>query len=212
MTEADKNNASTQVQAASKSKGAASRARSVAFCGLSIAFIAVCAWVSIPLGPVPFTLQTFALVFTVSVLAPRESLSAIAIYLLMGAIGLPVFSAMRGGIGVIMGPSGGFLWGYFVAAVFAILARATVMRIAAPAKAAGAKGGRAAEPSLAADIVAGGVYALVSYVCGCAWYMALAQVDLVAALMTSVVPFVLVDALKVAAAIIAARTVRRAIR
>ena len=100
-------------------KGAAARTRSLAFVGLSIAIMAVSAWVTVPLGPVPFTLQMFALVFAIVVLTPRECIAAVTGYLLLGAVGLPVFSGMRGGIGVLAGPTGGFLWGYLLGAAAA---------------------------------------------------------------------------------------------
>lgn len=204
----------------------ASRARSVAFCGLSVALLAVCAWVTVPLGPVPFTLQIFAAVFALCALSPRECLAVFAIYLLMGTVGLPVFSGMRGGIGVIAGPSGGFLWGYLVGAAVAVAARVALARLAAAvgkesqraacspvveghAHAAFAKG---CAPSLAVDIVTGALFVMVAYACGCAWYMFVAQVDLAAAILTSVVPFVLVDALKTVAAVLTARAVRKAVR
>ena len=89
----------------------ASRTRSIAFVGLSMALLAVSAWISIPVGPVPFTLQTFVVVFAFLVLTPRECVAALTGYLALGAIGLPLFSSMRGGIGVLAGPTGGFLWG-----------------------------------------------------------------------------------------------------
>lgn len=88
------------------------RTRSVVFVGLTIAIMAVSAWVVVPLGPIPFTLQMFAITFAIVVLSPKEAIAAITGYLLLGAVGVPVFSGMRGGIGVLAGPTGGFLWGY----------------------------------------------------------------------------------------------------
>ncbi len=84
---------------------ASARTRSVAFVGLAIAIIAVSAWVTVPLGPIPFTLQMFAVTFAVVVLSPKEAIASIAGYLLLGAVGVPVFSGMRGGIGVLAGPT-----------------------------------------------------------------------------------------------------------
>ena len=99
--------------AGAKGAGTASRTRSVAFVGLTIALMSVSAWVSVPLGPVPFTLQTFVMVFALLALAPKECLAAIAGYLILGGVGLPLFSSMRGGLGVLAGPvfSGAFSWG-----------------------------------------------------------------------------------------------------
>ena len=100
---------------------ASARTRSVAFVGLTIAIMAVSAWVTVPLGPVPFTLQMFAITFAIVVLRPKEAIAAIAGYLLLGAVGVPVFSGMRGGLGVLAGPTGGFLWGYLLGVSAAVL-------------------------------------------------------------------------------------------
>ena len=97
-----------------------SRTRTIAFTALSIAIIAVSAWITVPIGPIPFTLQMFAVTLAIIVLAPRQAIAAIAGYLVLGAIGVPVFSGMRGGIGVLMGPTGGFLWGYLIGVSVAV--------------------------------------------------------------------------------------------
>ena len=90
----------------------ASRTRSIAFVALTIALLGVSAWVSIPIGPVMLTLQMFAVMFAIMVLTPKQCMASIAGYLALGAIGLPMFSGMRGGIGMLMGPTGGYLWGF----------------------------------------------------------------------------------------------------
>lgn len=82
----------------------AQRTRSVAFVGLTIAIIAVSAWVVVPIGPIPFTLQMFAITFAIVVLSPKEAIAAITGYLLLGAVGVPVFSGMRGGISTYDSP------------------------------------------------------------------------------------------------------------
>lgn len=81
---------------------------------MSVAILAVCSWISIPaLGPlVPFTLQTFA-VFVISGLFDwKKSISAIAVYILLGAVGVPVFSNFKGGIAALTGPTGGYIVGF----------------------------------------------------------------------------------------------------
>ena len=83
----------------------ASRTRSIAFVGLSIALIAVSAWITIPLGPIPFTLQMLSISFLIYALRPTEAIAAIYGYVVLGAIGVPLFSGMRCGIWVIIGPT-----------------------------------------------------------------------------------------------------------
>ena len=113
----------------------ASRTRSIAFVALTIALLGVSAWVSIPIGPVMLTLQMFAVMFAIMVLTPKQCMASIAGYLALGAIGLPMFSGMRGGIGMLMGPTGGYLWGFLLAAAVALLVREGLRR------AIGEKGG-----------------------------------------------------------------------
>ena len=108
---------------ASTKAGSASRARPIAFVGLSIALMGVSAWVAIPFGPILLTLQMFAVSFAILVLKPRECMAAITGYLVLGAIGLPLFSGMRGGIGMLLGPTGGYLWGYLLGVGAALLVR-----------------------------------------------------------------------------------------
>ena len=72
--------------------------------------IAVLAQISMPIGPVPFTLQNFAIGLIATVFRPREAVLSVGIYLLLGAIGLPVFANGGAGFHVLVGPSAGYLW------------------------------------------------------------------------------------------------------
>jgi biotin transport system substrate-specific component len=86
------------------------------------AFVALCAHISIPLGftPVPITLQPFAVLLLGLLLAPRESFTAMVVYLLEGAAGMPVFSPHGpGGIAQLFGPTGGYLMAAPLAAALA---------------------------------------------------------------------------------------------
>lgn len=174
-----------------------SRTRSISFGALSIAIIAVSAWITIPIGPIPFTLQMFAVTFAILVLTPKQCLSAIAGYLALGALGVPVFSGMRGGIGVLMGPTGGFLWGYLIgaAAACALLALFRARGI----------------DNFAVSVSAGLVFTVIAYVCGWAQYMGVAHVGPAASFAVTVAPFIVVDVLKIVAATAVARAVIRAV-
>ena len=77
------------------------------------AVMAVCAWITIP-GPVPFTLQVFGIAAAVCFLGGKYGTIAMAVYLLVGAAGAPVFSGFKGGFGVLAGPTGGYLWGFLL--------------------------------------------------------------------------------------------------
>lgn len=83
------------------------------------ALIAVCSWISIPIGAIAFTLQTFAIFCAVNLLGGRNALFSILVYLLLGAAGLPVFTGFKSGIGVLAGPTGGYIIGFiFIALIF----------------------------------------------------------------------------------------------
>ena len=87
--------------------------RDLARIPLFTALILVCTRLSIPLpGGVPVTLQTFALALAGFCLGPLRGCLAVLVYLLLGAVGLPVFSGFTGGVGCFAGPTGGFLWGF----------------------------------------------------------------------------------------------------
>ena len=77
---------------------------------IGAALIAVLAQISLPIGPVPFTLQNFAIGLIATVFRPREAVLSVALYLLLGAIGLPVFAGGGAGFHVLVGPSAGYLW------------------------------------------------------------------------------------------------------
>ena len=88
--------------------------RSIARCGVCVALLACSAWVTVPLGLAPFTMQTFVLALIPQVMGPRESILTVAVYLVLGACGLPVFSGFQGGVGTLLGPTGGYLWGFLL--------------------------------------------------------------------------------------------------
>ncbi|MGF1471059.1 MAG: biotin transporter BioY [Rubrobacteraceae bacterium] len=155
------------------------------------ALTAVAAQIVIPFFPVPFTLQVFAVVLAGFLLGPRYGALAMAIYLLIGMVGVPVFSEFRGGLGHLLGPTGGYLVSYPLAAAIAGLA--------APA-AANAVRWRA----LMTSVLAGAVALVVIYALGMTWLMIVAQLPLLVALAQGVLPFVAFDLIKVGLAAVVA--------
>lgn len=171
-----------------------SRTRSVVFCGLSIALLAVSAWISLPIGPVPFTLQTAVLVLILCVLTPAEAIVTVAGYLVLGAAGLPLFSSMRGGISVLAGPTGGFLVGFLLGIIAASLLRKLIID----------RTGK----MLLGDIVGSVILLLFSYGVGLPWLMVEGNMGFVAAFLAAVAPFLIPDTIKTVVAIGVARPVR----
>lgn len=86
--------------------------REQVFAAIFSVIIAIFAQITIPLGLIPLTLQTFIIGLTVTVLGLRTGTWAIIIYLFLGLIGLPVFAGGSAGMGVLFGPTGGFLIGF----------------------------------------------------------------------------------------------------
>ncbi len=78
--------------------------------------MAICSWIAIP-GPVPFTLQTFAVFVTIAMLGGKRASVSILLYILLGAIGVPVFANFKGGISVLLGPTGGYIIGFMLIAL-----------------------------------------------------------------------------------------------
>ena len=89
----------------------------LARCALFTALMCLCAWISLPLGHNPITLQTFALFLTLLLLGGKYGSLVCLVYLLLGAAGLPVFSGFRGGFGLLLGATGGYLWGFLLCAL-----------------------------------------------------------------------------------------------
>lgn len=89
------------------------------FTALFAAIIAVCGFISIPIPgtPLPIVLQNMMPILAGALLNGVQGAGATGLFLLAGALGLPVFSGGSGGIGAILGPTGGFLIGYFIAAL-----------------------------------------------------------------------------------------------
>lgn len=89
-------------------------ARRLSYIGVCLALLIVCAQISIPIWIVPITLQTLAVGLIATVLPLQLSSAVIAAYLLLGLVGLPVFANFAGGASVIVGPTGGYLFGFII--------------------------------------------------------------------------------------------------
>lgn len=146
--------------------------RKMTLCAFFAALMAVCAWICIPLGDTVFTLQTFAVFLTLGLLGGKWGSVSILIYLLLGAVGAPVFSAFRGGLSAILGPTGGYLWGF----LFTGLCYLAVERFAK-------------FPAIVLGLGA-------CYLCGSLWFMAYSGSSLASALALCVLPYLIPDGLK----------------
>ena len=94
---------------------AAHKTRDLVLISLFAALIAVCAWIAIP-TTVPFTMQTFGVFLALGVLGGRRGALAVCVYLLLGAVGAPVFAGGNAGIGALFGSTGGYMLSWLAAA------------------------------------------------------------------------------------------------
>lgn len=86
------------------------------YIALLVALMAVCSWVSIP-ATIPFTMQTFAVFCAVGLLGGKRGTIAVAVYILLGLVGVPVFAGFKGGIGALFGVTGGYIIGFIFSAL-----------------------------------------------------------------------------------------------
>ncbi|WP_290771575.1 biotin transporter BioY [Anaerofustis sp.] len=93
------------------------KTKDLILCALSAVFMAICSWTSIPTS-IPFTMQTFAVFFIIFVLGAKKAAISITVYILMGAIGIPVFSGFTSGMGILFGSTGGYIIGFLLSALF----------------------------------------------------------------------------------------------
>ena len=89
----------------------------LSYSALGAAFLAVSSQISFRLGPIPFTMQTLAVALLSLIFYYKEATLSVALYLLLGALGLPIFSGFQGGFHHIFGPTGGFLIGFLAFAI-----------------------------------------------------------------------------------------------
>lgn len=88
----------------------------MAVCALFAALLCICAWLAVPIGDIWVTMQTFGIFLCLGLLGGRWGSVSILVYLLLGAVGLPVFSGFRGGMGMLLGTTGGYIWGFALSA------------------------------------------------------------------------------------------------
>ncbi len=93
------------------------KTKDIALCAVMTAVICICSVISVPVGAVPLSLGTLGVLLAGVLLGARRSAVSTAAFILLGAVGLPVFSSMTGGLGVLLGPTGGFIFAYVPAAI-----------------------------------------------------------------------------------------------
>lgn len=159
--------------------------RSMVFTALFAALICVAAPYSVAIGPIPISLATFAIYLTGAILGGKRGMIATAVYIMLGAVGLPVFSNFQGGFGVLFGPTGGYIIGYFpLVLITGIFAEMNVKKL-----------NRVVVTVIGMILATAALYAF-----GTAWFMIVSKNDLVTSLNACALPFIPGDAIKIACA------------
>lgn len=164
--------------------------RNMSRCAVLAAVMTVCAWISVPLGDQAVSLQTFALFLTLGILGGKLGTVTVLVYLLLGAVGLPVFTGFRGGIGILLGPTGGYLWGFAGACALYWLLEKQLPRW-----------------------LNMNLGMLLCYACGTAWYYYMYAPGAVwPVIMTCVVPYLIPDAIKLLLALPLSQRLKQMLR
>ena len=154
-----------------------SPARSMARCAMFTALLCIGGMLSIPLGETRFTMQNFVLFLALLILGGKDGTIACLAYLVLGAMGLPVFSGFQGGLGVLLGPTGGYLTGFLLCGLVY-----WAMTSLSP---------KAQSPGLILG-------QLVGYGCGALWYALgyLGSIHALGAALLQILPYVIPDGIK----------------
>jgi biotin transport system substrate-specific component len=164
--------------------------RSLVLCSLMAGLMAAGAFIQVPIGPVPIVLTNLFVLLSGLLLGARWGAASAALYLLIGAIGLPVFSGGRGGLAHFFGPTGGYLFGFVLSAWITGFISERLRR------------------SMTGSVIAVIFGSLLIYGLGVPWLKAITQMTWNKAWMVGMVPFLPGDALKAVAAVILFRSVR----
>ncbi|MCR5541980.1 MAG: biotin transporter BioY [Ruminococcus sp.] len=160
--------------------------------------MAVCSWISIPTA-VPFTLQTFAVFCAVSMLGGKRGFFAILVYMLLGAVGIPVFSGFKSGLGVLLGTTGGYLVGFLIIPLLCLLTEKLISE------------------NVIVQIITMIVGLALCYAFGTAWFIKVytdtkGDMTIANALKFCVFPFVIWDLAKLALAVAMSAAVKKRVR
>lgn len=160
-----------------RARGEKMKYRSLTLTALYAAIICILSpWV-IPLSAVPITLGSFAVYVVSGVADLKKAFAAVGIYIILGAVGLPVFSGFQGGFQVVAGPTGGFIVGYLVMTLVICLLKGKIKLVFTYC-----------------------IGTIALYAVGTAWYMVYTGAGVISAMVACVAPFLAVDAIKIALA------------
>ena len=162
-------------------------------CALMAALMCVLCPVSIPIGPIPISLSILVILITVVILGTWRALVSYTVYLLLGAVGMPVFSGFQGGLAKLAGPTGGYLVGFF----FVIAIGGLFMELS--------------HRNVWITMLGMAVGVAADYVLGTAWFAFQTESTLSHALEVCVYPFIPFDLAKIVIAVLFGKLVWKAL-
>ena len=176
--------------------------KDMAYIALCAVMLAICSWISIPFA-VPFTLQTFGVFCTLMLLGGKRGTISIAVFILMAAVGLPVLSGFRGGIGALLGTTGGYILGFIFTGLI-YWAGTTLIP-------------SGTSVSVIRKVILLIVGLAVCYAFGTAWFMYVyarntGPIGLGTALGWCVIPFIVPDLVKLALAVLVSSRIGRRVK
>ncbi len=171
------------------------KVKKIVYVALFTALITVCAMITIP-GTVPFTLQTFAVFMALYCLGGMLGTCSIVLYILLGIVGLPIFAGFKGGLGVIVSSTGGYIIGFIVVGLVYWLFESLRLKHF--------------------SIISSVIGLMLLYLLGTIWFVWIANnhknTGFATALLLCVVPFIMPDLLKLGLAYLLAGKVKKFIK
>lgn len=147
--------------------------RKITHVSLCVAILAVLSQLSIPVGATFLTVQAFAVALVGYILGAKDSLSAICVYILVGAVGVPVFAGLRGGFSVLIGYTGGFIFGFLPICFLCGVGKNKKLK----------------------GLLLGFIGLIFCHLLGALQYMLVSDLDFISSFTVSSLPFILKDAL-----------------
>ncbi|MCD8328347.1 MAG: biotin transporter BioY [Ruminococcus sp.] len=172
--------------------------KNICIAAVLTALCCVLAPMSIPIGPVPISLGTFCIFLTAAILPWNLSFMSSLVYILIGAVGLPVFSGFKGGFQVLAGPTGGYIVAYPIMAIIVSLITRSFIK-------------KGAAYHIVAMVVSMIIALAFCYLLGTIWFVISMGTTFGYALSVCVIPFIAVDLIKIAAATILGFSVTKAL-
>ncbi len=154
------------------------KTKKLIYCALFGAVICIMSLISIPTQPVPLNMALFAVLLAGGMLGKKYGTLSVLVYILLGVVGIPVFAGFRGGLGVMAGPTGGYIAGYIVVAFLTGLVYEKTQKF------------KYTVPVMIISV-------MLCYVLGTAWYCYIMKSGVLSALALCVLPFIPADIIKI---------------